>query len=46
MKKWPKREVQGATPTNISQRWTKMAAWRMEWGREVLKPEPELLQQQ
>jgi hypothetical protein len=22
----------GATPTNISQRWTKMAAWRMEWG--------------
>jgi hypothetical protein len=22
----------GATPTNISQRWAKMAAWRMEWG--------------
>jgi hypothetical protein len=22
----------GATPTDISQRWTKMAAWRMEWG--------------
>jgi hypothetical protein len=22
----------GATPTNISQRWMKMAAWRMEWG--------------
>jgi hypothetical protein len=21
-----------ATPTNISQRWAKMAAWRMEWG--------------
>jgi hypothetical protein len=21
-----------ATPTHISQRWTKMAAWRMEWG--------------
>jgi hypothetical protein len=21
-----------ATPTNISQRWPKMAAWRMEWG--------------
>jgi hypothetical protein len=20
------------TPTNISQRWAKMAAWRMEWG--------------
>jgi hypothetical protein len=30
-KKWRKREVQGATPTNISQRWTKMVAWRMEW---------------
>jgi hypothetical protein len=25
---WWKR----ATPTNISQRWAKMAAWRMEWG--------------
>jgi hypothetical protein len=25
-KKWRKREVQGATPTNISQRWTKMVA--------------------
>jgi hypothetical protein len=24
--KWWKREVQGATPMNISQRWTKMAA--------------------
>jgi hypothetical protein len=22
----------GPTPTNISQRWTKMATWRMEWG--------------
>jgi hypothetical protein len=22
----------GATPMNISQRWTKMAAWRTEWG--------------
>jgi hypothetical protein len=22
----------GATPTNISQRWTKMATWRTEWG--------------
>jgi hypothetical protein len=22
----------GATPMNISQRWMKMAAWRMEWG--------------
>jgi hypothetical protein len=21
-----------ATPTNISQRWAKMVAWRMEWG--------------
>jgi hypothetical protein len=31
-KKWRKREVQGATPTNISHRWAKMAAWRMEWG--------------
>jgi hypothetical protein len=26
-----KREVQGATPTNISHRWAKIDAWRMEW---------------
>jgi hypothetical protein len=22
----------GGTPTNISKRWMKMAAWRTEWG--------------